>query len=251
MPPVLWDRVTLTCQGSGSAGATTWYRNGQRWWQQGRDRLIVTHSGTYACHRPGSGLSPTMNISDDWLVLQVPARALLQGDTVTLRCRSWEDNPITSVSFYHEEEELGVFPNGTQLSLSPLQLNHSGRYSYWLVLQVPARALLEGDTVTLRCRSWRDKPITSVSFYHEEEELGVFPNGTQLSLSPLQLNHSGRYSCKGQVGSWGWQESAPVTVTVHVSPRATTLQDPQVTHAELRGPQGQPWEPGDIYGNVL
>ncbi|CAN8175750.1 unnamed protein product [Coccothraustes coccothraustes] len=36
-----------------------------------------------------------------------------------------------------------------------------------------------------------------------------------------------------------------------VSPRATTLQDPQVTHAELRGPQGQPREPGDIYGNVL
>ncbi|CAN8175516.1 unnamed protein product [Coccothraustes coccothraustes] len=152
MPPVLWDRVTLTCQGSGSTGATTWYRNGRRWWQQGRNRLIVTHSGTYACDRPGSGLSPTMNISDDWLVLQVPARALLQGDTVTLRCRSWEDNPITSVSFYHEEEELGVFPNGTQLS-----------------------------------------------------------------LSPLQLNHSGRYSCKGRVGSWGWQKSAPVTVTVHVA----------------------------------
>ncbi|CAN8175622.1 unnamed protein product [Coccothraustes coccothraustes] len=152
MPPVLWDRVTLTCQGSGSASATTWYRNGQRWWQQGQDRLIVTLSGTYECDRLGSGLSPTMNVSDDWLVLQVPARVLLEGDTVTLRCRSWEDNPITSVSFYHEEEELGVFPNGTQLS-----------------------------------------------------------------LSPLQLNHRGHYSCKGQVGSWGWQESAPVTVTVHVA----------------------------------
>ncbi|CAN8175682.1 unnamed protein product [Coccothraustes coccothraustes] len=129
MPPVLWDRVTLTCQGSGSTGATPWYKDGQHWWQQGRDRLNVTESGTYACHRPGSGLSPTMNISDDWLVLQVPARALLEGDTVTLRCRSWRDNPITSVSFYHEEEELGVFPNGTQMSLSPLQLNHSGHYS--------------------------------------------------------------------------------------------------------------------------
>ncbi|CAN8175588.1 unnamed protein product [Coccothraustes coccothraustes] len=130
-PPVLWDRVTLTCQGSGSTSATTWYKDGRRWWQQGqgRDRLNVTLNGTYACHRPGSGLRPTMNISDDWLVLQVPARALLQGDTVTLRCRSWEDNPITSMSFYHEEEELGVFPNGTQLSLSPLQLSHSGRYS--------------------------------------------------------------------------------------------------------------------------
>ncbi|XP_039585220.1 uncharacterized protein LOC120511779 [Passer montanus] len=35
------------------------------------------------------------------------------------------------------------------------------------------------------------------------------------------------------------------------SPHATTLQDPQVTYAELWGHQGQPREPGDIYGNVL
>ncbi|NXF27736.1 FCRL2 protein, partial [Rhodinocichla rosea] len=31
----------------------------------------------------------------------------------------------------------------------------------------------------------------------------------------LQLNHSGHYSCRGQVDYWGWKESAPVTVTVH------------------------------------
>ncbi|NWT76796.1 CXAR protein, partial [Prunella himalayana] len=35
------------------------------------------------------------------------------------------------------------------------------------------------------------------------------------------------------------------------SPRATTLQDPQVTYAELRGPHRRPQEPGDIYGNLL
>ncbi|CAN8175624.1 unnamed protein product [Coccothraustes coccothraustes] len=355
MPPVLWDRVTLTCQGSGSAGATTWYKDGQRWWQEGHDHLNVTESGTYECDRPGSGLSPPVTVLDDDLVLQVPARALLEGDTVTLRCRARWNSPVTKVRFFKDEKNLTRSLNATKLSLSPLQLNHSGSYSCkgwvrswlsgsaavtvtvhvpmanatitpgplshqvhagdpvtlrcsvqvgsapvtftWLhngqevaqgpllefgatnvghsgtyqcmatnqadehrvfralspelALEVPARALLEGDTVTLRCRSWEDNPITSVSFYHEEEELGVFPNGTQLSLSPLQLSHSGRYSCKGQVGSWGWQESAPVTVTVHVSPRATTLQDPQVTHAELREPQGQPREPGDIYGNVL
>ncbi|KAM3656892.1 low affinity immunoglobulin gamma Fc region receptor II-like [Ammospiza maritima maritima] len=213
-PPVLWDRVTLTCHGSGTASATTWYKNGKRWWEPGLDRLTVTLSGTYTCDRPGSALSPPVNISDDWLVLQVPAQTLL-----------------------------------------------------------------EGETVTLRCRGWRNNPITSMSFYHEEKELRVVSNGTELSLSPLQLNHSGSYRCKGWVNPWGWQESAPVTVTVQVaagvggallfllllmgvivawhrwhrvvSPHATTLQDPQVTYTELRGPQGRPREPGDIYGNVL
>ncbi|KAM4755435.1 LOW QUALITY PROTEIN: low affinity immunoglobulin gamma Fc region receptor II-like [Cyanocitta cristata] len=127
-PPVLWDRVTLTCQGSGTAGATTWYKDGQRWWLQGPDRVIVTESGTYQCDRAGTGLSPSVSVSNAWLVLQVPARALLEGDTVTLRCRGWQDKPVTSVSFYREEKQLQRFHNGTELSLSPLQLKDSGRY---------------------------------------------------------------------------------------------------------------------------
>ncbi|NXE99878.1 FCGR3 protein, partial [Menura novaehollandiae] len=87
MPAVLWDRVTLTCQGSGSPSVTTWYKDGQRWGKEGPDHFIVSESGTYKCDRPGTGLSPAVSVLNDWLVLQVPARALLEGDTVTLCCR--------------------------------------------------------------------------------------------------------------------------------------------------------------------
>ncbi|NWH95696.1 FCGR2 protein, partial [Aegithalos caudatus] len=87
-PAVLWDRVTLTCQGSGTARATSWYKDGQQWGQEGPEHLTVTVSGTYTCDRPGSGLSPPVRVLNDWLVLQVPTGALLEGDTVTLRCRS-------------------------------------------------------------------------------------------------------------------------------------------------------------------
>ncbi|NXF74506.1 FCRL5 protein, partial [Sclerurus mexicanus] len=86
-PAVLWDPVTLTCQGSGTPGGTTWYKDGRVWWQKGPDRLAVTESGTYQCERPGSGLSAPVPVSDAALVLQVPAWALLEGDAVTLRCR--------------------------------------------------------------------------------------------------------------------------------------------------------------------
>ncbi|NXU96325.1 FCGR3 protein, partial [Cettia cetti] len=86
-PAVLWDRVTLTCQGSGTAGATTWYKDGQRWGQNRRNHFTVTERGTYTCAGPGTGLSSPVRVLNDWLVLQVPARALLEGDTVTLRCR--------------------------------------------------------------------------------------------------------------------------------------------------------------------
>ncbi|NWR39961.1 FCGR3 protein, partial [Tachuris rubrigastra] len=86
-PAVLWDQVTLTCQGSGTPGATTWYKGGRRWGQKGPEQILITESGTYQCERSDTGLGPSVRVLDDWLVLQVPARALLEGDTVTLRCR--------------------------------------------------------------------------------------------------------------------------------------------------------------------
>ncbi|NWV18951.1 FCGR3 protein, partial [Origma solitaria] len=84
-PAVLWDGVTLTCQGT--RGATTWYKDGRLWWQEGPDHVVITESGTYTCDRPDTGLSPAVSVLNEGLVLQVPARALLEGDTVTLRCR--------------------------------------------------------------------------------------------------------------------------------------------------------------------
>uniref|UniRef100_A0A803VU29 Ig-like domain-containing protein n=1 Tax=Ficedula albicollis TaxID=59894 RepID=A0A803VU29_FICAL len=130
IPGVLWDEVTLTCRGSGTAGATLWYKEG---------RLACPCSGDIPEH-PSAGGPPCWNwgpgdigcdrspLSPDSLVLQVPARALLEGDTVTLRCRRRWDLRVNSVSFYRDGEELGTLHNGTELSLPPLQLQHSGRY---------------------------------------------------------------------------------------------------------------------------
>ncbi|NXO46312.1 FCGR2 protein, partial [Locustella ochotensis] len=87
IPAVLWDRVTLTCQGSGTDGATTWYKDGQRWGQEGVNNFTVTKNGTYTCDRPGTGLSPPVTVSNDRLVLQAPAWPLLEGDSVSLHCR--------------------------------------------------------------------------------------------------------------------------------------------------------------------
>ncbi|NWI94388.1 FCGR3 protein, partial [Pitta sordida] len=84
----------------------------------------------------------------------------------------------------------------------------------WLVLQVPARALLEGDTVTLRCRGRADLRVTQVWFYHEEKELRGPLKGSELSLSPQQLPHSSCYHCEGLIGSRRVKSNS-VTVTVH------------------------------------
>ncbi|CAN8175506.1 unnamed protein product [Coccothraustes coccothraustes] len=192
MPPVLWDRVTLTCQGSGSAGATTWYKDGQRWWQERDDCLNVTESGTYACHRPGSGLSPPVRVSDDDLVLQVPARALLEGDTVTLCCRGRWNSPVT-------------------------KLNHSGSYSCkgwvrsWLsgsaavtvTVHVPvANATITpgplshqvhaGDPVALRCSVQVGSAPVTFTWLHNGQEVA---RGPLLEFGATNVGHSGTYQC--------------------------------------------------------
>ncbi|NXQ08243.1 FCRL4 protein, partial [Vidua macroura] len=74
-PAVQWDEVTLTCQGSGTARATAWYRDRQYWGQQGRDLVTVTKSGTYRCARPGSGRSPPVTVSDGEGGVGVPSLA--------------------------------------------------------------------------------------------------------------------------------------------------------------------------------
>ncbi|NXA78352.1 FCGR2 protein, partial [Thryothorus ludovicianus] len=64
VPVVLRDRVTLTCQGSGTDGAATWYRDGQPWGQKGRKHFIVTETGTYTCYRANTGLSLPVTVTD-------------------------------------------------------------------------------------------------------------------------------------------------------------------------------------------
>ncbi|XP_023802300.1 Fc receptor-like protein 4, partial [Cyanistes caeruleus] len=246
-PAVLWDRVTLTCRGSGTAGDTTWYKDGRRWRQKGPENVTVTSNGTYECYRAGSGRSPPVTVSDERLVLQVPAGPLLEGDTVTLRCRSRRDKTVTEVRFYHGEKDLGKSLRRSELSLSPLRLQHSGQYRcqirwiFWPswspmweqsdpvsvtvhelfpvpVLEAPAE-LMAGSPLNLSCLSSRSplRPLTPLvhRFYRDGRQLGGPQGSPQLLLPALGLSGSGNYSCEVQSqGGAVRKSSAPLRVTV-------------------------------------
>ncbi|XP_062367201.1 Fc receptor-like protein 4 [Cinclus cinclus] len=221
-PAVLWDRVTLTCQGSGTAGGTTWYKDGRRWWQDGRDSFLVTESGTYTCDRPGSGFSSPVLVSNEPLVLQVPARALLEGDTVTLRCRSWSDKPITSVRFYQEVKDLSGSITSTELSLSTQQIQNRGSYRCmgWVgsemkvsapvsvtvhelfsvpVLEGPPK-LTVGSPLNLSCLSTpsplRPPSPLLYSFYRDGQRVGGPQVSPHLLVPAVGFSLTGNYSCE-------------------------------------------------------
>uniref|UniRef100_A0A8D2P833 Ig-like domain-containing protein n=1 Tax=Zosterops lateralis melanops TaxID=1220523 RepID=A0A8D2P833_ZOSLA len=223
-PAVLWDRVTLTCQGLGSARATTWYKDGQLWWAEGPDKFTVTESGTYQCDRPGSGLSPTVTVSHgegDWLVLQVPAWPLLEGDMVTLRCRDWGDRSVTQVQFYCGDKEVSRSLPGTELSLSPLVphcpllLSLPTEISIpWVSVwaQPPGGQVAPGDRLVLSCEVATGTCPLSFTWHQggSGAPLGTSPH---LELRHIGDNDSGHYHC------WvsnedSVAESVPLNVTV-------------------------------------
>uniref|UniRef100_A0A8C9NA35 Ig-like domain-containing protein n=1 Tax=Serinus canaria TaxID=9135 RepID=A0A8C9NA35_SERCA len=181
-PAVLWDRVTLTCQGSGTVGSTTWYKDGRAWGLQGRDHVTVTKSGIYECDRPGSGRSHSVSVLNAW--------ALLEGDRVTLCCQGRQDNPVTRVQFYHNKKDLRATLRGTELSMSPLQLHHSGRYSC---------GGLVGSFM-----SW--SPAVTVTVHGEQ------PHGwnSNLLTAPKALPCPLSFSCNGE----NVAETDPLNVTV-------------------------------------
>ncbi|XP_066062582.1 Fc receptor-like protein 3 [Chamaea fasciata] len=233
-PAVLWDRVTLTCEGSGTAGATTWYKDGQRWGQEVWEKFVVTESGTYTCDRPGSGLSPPMMVLNDQLVLQVPTQTLLEGDMVTLRCRVRPDTSVSRVQFYKDKKDLGMLLRGTELSLSPLQQNHSGRYhcegfvSLWPLSSSPVTVavhelftvpvlegppeLIEGSLLNLSCLS-SPSPLRPPApllhlFYRDGQLVGGPQVSSQLLVPAVGVSYSGNYSCQVRSEGGGVRKSS-------------------------------------------
>ncbi|XP_062367221.1 Fc receptor-like protein 5 [Cinclus cinclus] len=246
-PAVLWDRVTLTCQGSGTAGATTWYKDGRRWGQDGRDSFLVTESGTYTCDRPGSGRSPPVLVSNEPLVLQVPARALLEGDTVTLRCRGRPDKPVSIVRFYRDNQNLSGSMNSTEMSLSHLQLHSSGRYrcTGWVgsvvkvsapvsvtvhgvppsgvsvSVQPPGGQVALGDILVLSCTVAMGTGPLSFS-WHREGSGATLGTGPRLELRHVGDKDSGHYQCRVSDGE-SVAQSVPLNVTVLVPVANATI----------------------------
>uniref|UniRef100_A0A8C9LRF2 Low affinity immunoglobulin gamma Fc region receptor III-A n=1 Tax=Piliocolobus tephrosceles TaxID=591936 RepID=A0A8C9LRF2_9PRIM len=165
------------------------------------------------------------------LKLEPPWINVLQEDSVTLMCQGAHSPDSDSTQWFHNGN---LIPTHTQPSYRfKANNNDSGEYrcqtgrtslsdpvhltvlSEWLALQTPHLEFQEGETIMLRCHSWKNKPLVKVSFFQNgisKKFSRVDPN---FSIPQANHSHSGDYHCTGNIGYTPYS-SKPVTITVQV-----------------------------------
>ncbi|XP_032949107.1 low affinity immunoglobulin gamma Fc region receptor III isoform X2 [Rhinolophus ferrumequinum] len=165
------------------------------------------------------------------LSLQPPWINLLQEDNVTLSCQGPHAPGNSPTRWFHNGNPI---PAQVQPSYRlQVSSNDSGNYSCqtdqtslsdpvhldvvsdWVLLQTPRLVFQAGETIKLRCHSWRNKPLHKVIFYQNGESKMFSYHNSSFSIPQANASHSGEYHCLGIIGSTKWV-SQFVTITIQV-----------------------------------
>nr|XP_039335051.1 low affinity immunoglobulin gamma Fc region receptor II-b-like [Saimiri boliviensis boliviensis] len=164
------------------------------------------------------------------LKLEPPLINVLQEDSVILTCQGAHSPESNCTQWFHNGY---LIPTQKQPSYSFKANNDSGEYrcqsgrtslsdsehltvlSEWLEIQTPRLEFQEGETIMLRCHSWKDKPLVKVTFFQNGKSKKYYCLDTSFSILQAKHSHSGDYHCTGSVGH-RLHSSKPVTITVQV-----------------------------------
>ncbi|XP_070938292.1 low affinity immunoglobulin gamma Fc region receptor II-a isoform X2 [Macaca nemestrina] len=165
------------------------------------------------------------------LKLEPPWINVLREDSVTLTCGGAHSPDSDSTQWFHNGN---LIPTHTQPSYRfKANNNDSGEYrcqtgrtslsdpihltvlSEWLALQTPHLEFREGETIMLRCHSWKDKPLIKVTFFQNGISKKFSHMDPNFSIPQANHSHSGDYHCTGNIGYTPYS-SKPVTITVQV-----------------------------------
>nr|XP_028702128.1 low affinity immunoglobulin gamma Fc region receptor II-a isoform X1 [Macaca mulatta] len=163
------------------------------------------------------------------LKLEPPWINVLREDSVTLTCGGAHSPDSDSTQWFHNGN---LIPTHTQPSyMFKANNNDSGEYrcqtgrtslsdpvhltvlSEWLALQTTHLEFREGETIMLRCHSWKDKPLIKVAFFQNGKSKNFSHMNPNFSIPQANHSHSGDYHCTGNIGYTPYS-SKPVTITV-------------------------------------
>nr|XP_003943419.2 low affinity immunoglobulin gamma Fc region receptor II-b [Saimiri boliviensis boliviensis] len=165
------------------------------------------------------------------LKLEPPWINVLQEDSVTLTCQGAHSPESDSTQWFHNGNLISTQKQPSYTFKA--NNNDSGEYrcqtgrtslsdpvhltvlSEWLAIQTPRLEFHEGETIMLRCHSWKDKPLVKVTFFQNGKSKKFSRLDTSFAIPQANHSHSGDYHCTGSVGHT-LRSSKPVTITVQV-----------------------------------
>ncbi|XDV19119.1 hypothetical protein PO909_024675, partial [Leuciscus waleckii] len=242
------NRDTLTIRGATESD------QGQYWCKGQRDGRPNSSTSSSAVSLSVKDLKSKPELTPD------PAGAALTGNTVTLTCRM---DPSTgnwdSYWYKHTLNPETEKKKTNSYSLKIDSVSDGGQYwcragrgkpvyytqysdALWVNVTVSPKAVLtvrpdervfRGETVTLRCDiKWGgDTEWTyrwEIEGTNNQYKNTVSRTSTQeLSISSVDLSHSGKYTCTGQIHTQSSQRSDAVTLTVSAEAQASVRVSPQ------------------------
>ncbi|XP_043855708.1 low affinity immunoglobulin gamma Fc region receptor II-b-like [Dromiciops gliroides] len=150
------------------------------------------------------------------LILEPPWFNVLREDNVTFICEGFQTPGEESIEWFHNGSSFPIHQDA--YNIPAVNIKDSGEYqcrtkqtalsnsvklqvtSDWVLLQVERLEFMEGDPMTLRCHSWRNKLMHKVIYYHNGRALEYEFQNFNYFISHVNHTHSGSYYCTGQMG---------------------------------------------------
>ncbi|XP_032771047.1 low affinity immunoglobulin gamma Fc region receptor II isoform X2 [Rattus rattus] len=170
--------------------------------------------------------------------LEPPWIQVLKEDTVTLMCEGTHNTKNCSTQWFHNGSSSWHQAQANYTFKATV--NDSGEYrcrmeesdisepihlgviSDWLLLQTPQLVFEEGETITLRCHSWKNKQLTKVLLFQNGKPVRYYHHSSNFSIPKANHSHSGNYYCKANLGRT-MHTSKPVTITVQGPKSSSSL----------------------------
>ncbi|XP_041578558.1 high affinity immunoglobulin epsilon receptor subunit alpha isoform X2 [Vulpes lagopus] len=144
-----------------------------------------------------------------------PWNTILKDDNVTLTCTGNNSLEVDSAVWLHND--ITLQKTTSRLDIKKAQIQDSGEYrcrenrsvlsdpvyltvfTEWLILQASANVVMEGETVLIRCHSWKNLRLTKVTYYKDGTPIKYWYENFNISISNVTTRDSGNYSCSGQI----------------------------------------------------
>ncbi|MGH0176926.1 UNVERIFIED_CONTAM: hypothetical protein FKN15_073970 [Acipenser sinensis] len=187
-------------------------------------------TGSYQCEVEAAGTgvkkrsdSVRLSVRDQWVILQTPLQPVIEGDSLTLRCRVRTNFTFTRIVFFKDNEEIQS-QNNTELSVYRVSKSDEGSYKCramwdsstysgesaevrvsvrelfsWVTLSAsPGATVKEGEALNLTCEAAVNKtprPELHYTIVRDGEPVTNSTDSALYSIASTEKSHTGSYTC--------------------------------------------------------